>query len=141
VARSLHQQPAAPAPRGPRPAPRAGQYESQQYEPQPQRHQAVDPSSAFANNPLRLSAAAAAGIRLMQRQQGIEGVKVRVAVSTRGYQVDFTEDDPEPEVDFMYTCDGVTLLVDRDSAAMLTGVQMDLVHAPQGMGFVFRSVA
>ena len=77
----------------------------------------------------------------MQRQQGLEGVKVRVAVGTQGYEVNFTEDEPQPEVDFMYTCDGVTLLVDRDSATMLTGVQMDLVHAPQGMGFVFRSVA
>ena len=77
----------------------------------------------------------------MQRQQGLEGVKVRVAVGQQGYEVDFTEDEPEPAVDFMYICDGITLLVDRDSAALLTGVQMDLVHSPQGMGFVFRSAA
>ena len=105
-------------------------------------HDGLDPSSAaFARNPLRLTQAAAAGLRLMQRQQGLEGVKVRVAVGRQGYEVDFTEDEPEPAVDFMYICDGVTLLVDRESAAMLAGVQMDLVHSPQGMGFVFRTAA
>jgi len=98
-------------------------------------------AAAFASNPLRLTQAAAAGIKLMQRQQGLNGVKVRVAVGPKGYEVDFTQDDPQPAVDFMYMCDGVTLLVDRESAMMLIGVQMDLVHSPQGMGFVFRSAA
>lgn len=109
-----------------------------QHPPQP----ALDPAAeAFTRNPFRLTQAAAAGLRMMQRQQGLDGVKVRIAISSQGYQMDFTQDGPEPAVDFMYTCDGVTLLVDRDSATMLTGVQMDLVHSPQGMGFVFRSVA
>jgi Fe-S cluster assembly iron-binding protein IscA len=119
-------QPANPAPRpAPQPAAPTGQ----------------DRSAAFAQNPLRLTQAAAAGLRLMQRQQGLNGVKVRVSVGQKGYEVDFTEDEPQPAVDFMYICDGITLLVDRDSAALLTGVQMDLVHSPQGMGFVFRSAA
>jgi Fe-S cluster assembly iron-binding protein IscA len=109
--------------------------------PQPAARPAADRSAAFAQNPLRLTQAAAAGLRLMQRQQNLNGVKVRVAVGRTGYEVDFTEDAPKPGVDFMYVCDGITLLVDRDSAALLTGVQMDLVHSPQGMGFVFRSAA
>ena len=98
-------------------------------------------TDAFASNPLRLTQAAAAGLRHMQRQQGLQGVKVRVAVGQRGYEVDFTDDEPRPAVDFMYICDGITLLVDRDSAGLLIGVQMDLVHSPQGMGFVFRTAA
>ena len=119
--------PATSAPAAPRPAPAAANLDA--------------PAAAFARNPLRLTQAAAAGLKLMQRQQGLHRAKVRVALGQRGYDVHFTEDDPQPAVDFMYICDGVTLLVDRDSATMLTGVQMDLVHSPQGMGFVFRSVA
>jgi len=129
-------QPAYPTPApAPAPAPRPA--------PQPAASMTMgqDRSASFAQNPLRLTQAAAAGLRLMQRQQGLNGVKVRVSVGQKGYEVDFTEDEPRPAVDYMYICDGITLLVDRDSAALLTGMQMDLVHSPQGMGFVFRSAA
>ena len=96
---------------------------------------------AFANNPLRFTSTAAAVLKLMLRQQGFANGKVRVSVSGRGCQIDFTDEEPNPQQDFMYACDGVTILVDRDSASVLTGVQMDLPPSPQSMGFVFSRVA
>jgi iron-sulfur cluster insertion protein len=102
---------------------------------------AASPEEAFAHNPLRLTSTAAAVLKLMLRQQGFTTGKVRVSVSGRGCQIDFTDEEPNPQQDFMYACDGVTILVDRDSASVLTGVQMDLPPSPQSMGFVFSRVA
>jgi Fe-S cluster assembly iron-binding protein IscA len=101
----------------------------------------MSPEDAFAQNPMRLTSNAAAVLRLMLRQQGMANGKVRVTVVGRGCQLAFTEEDPDRARDFMYACDGITLLVDRDSASVLAGVQMDLPTTPQAMGFVFSRVA
>ena len=55
--------------------------------------------------------------------------------------VTFTSEPPDPRQDYMYACDGVTLLVDRDSASVLAGVTMDLPASPQAIGFIFGRVA
>lgn len=96
---------------------------------------------AFAANPMRLTPTAAAVLRLMLRQQGLAEAKVRVTVEGRGCQIAFTSEPPDPRQDYMYACDGVTLLVDRDSASVLAGVTMDLPASPQQIGFIFGRVA
>ena len=132
----------------PQPAPQAARgYDHAYGQPQGHGHAhghaqgGASAEEAFANNPLRFTSTAAAVLKLMLRQQGFANGKVRVSVSGRGCQIDFTDEEPNPQQDFMYACDGVTILVDRDSASVLTGVQMDLPPSPQSMGFVFSRVA
>jgi Fe-S cluster assembly iron-binding protein IscA len=101
----------------------------------------LDPTEAFARNPVQLTAAAAGSLRFTAQQQSMNQFKVRVSAGEGAHRLDFVSGEPNPASDFVYDSAGVTLVVDVNSARSLTGVQVDFGPSPRGIGFSFRRVA
>jgi Fe-S cluster assembly iron-binding protein IscA len=102
----------------------------------------LDPAAeAFARNPLQLTPAAIAGLRLSAKQQSMDHWKVRVSAADHGHRIDFVGSDPDPSSDFVYDSGGVTVVIDVNVARKLTGAQVDFGPSPNGVGFFFRRVA
>jgi Fe-S cluster assembly iron-binding protein IscA len=101
----------------------------------------LDPAAeAFARNPLHLTAAAVAGLKLSAKQSG-DPLKIRVSAGEVGHRLDFASGDANPNTDFVYDSLGVTVVVDMNTARNLTGAQVDFGQSPNGVGFFFRRVA
>ena len=101
----------------------------------------LDPAAeAFARNPLQLTSAAVAGLKLSAKQSG-DALKVRVSAADVGHRLDFVSGDTNPNTDFVYDSLGVTMVVDMNTARNLTGAQVDFGQSPNGVGFFFRRVA
>lgn len=67
-----------------------------------------------------------AGLRIMVQSGGCAGLQY-------GMALELTKMDEDTEID----ADGVTVLVDPQSAAFLSGVTVDYVNKLEGSGFVF----
>jgi iron-sulfur cluster assembly protein len=65
---------------------------------------------------------------------------LRVAVvgkSCRGLQYDMGWDE-QAEGDNIVSLDGLTVIVDKNSAKLMNNVEIDFITTPEGSGFAFR---
>jgi iron-sulfur cluster assembly accessory protein len=92
---------------------------------------------------LTLTPSAVERVRALLRREELgpeHGLRVRVVgggCSGYSYQLDF--DDVTREDDHVLDFDGVRVRVDRESAAMLQGLQIDFVERLHGGGFTFTN--
>ena len=135
--------PPAPAAPPPPPAPAPTVVQAPTPAPAPVRSAPrLDPAAeAFARNPLQLTAAAVAGLKLSAKQQSADAIKIRVSAADAGHRLDFISGETNPNSDFVYDSLGVTVVVDMNTARNLTGAQVDFGQSPNGVGFFFRRVA
>jgi iron-sulfur cluster insertion protein len=106
----------------------------------------TDPSTASADvAPAALidfTAAAAAKVRELIREEGNEALKLRVYIQgggCSGFQYGFEFDEQQNEDDLAVRTDEVTLLVDPLSLQYLVGAQVDYTESLHGAQFVIRN--
>lgn len=91
---------------------------------------------------LTLTASAAARVGELRRQQGDDGLMLRVAVSgggCSGFQYGFSFDDTVRDDDLTFDRDGVTVVVDEVSLDLLDGSEIDFVEELIGASFQVRN--
>jgi iron-sulfur cluster insertion protein len=91
---------------------------------------------------LGLSGAAARRIAELRRQNGNDGLMLRVAVSgggCSGFQYGFSFDDAVAEEDRIFERDGVRVVVDEVSLDLLAGAEIDYVDELIGASFQVRN--
>ena len=89
-----------------------------------------------------LSTAAAARVKELRRQQGDDGLMLRLTVSgggCSGFQYGFGFDAAVNDDDHTFDHDGVTLLVDDVSLDLLNGAEVDYVDELIGASFQVRN--
>ena len=99
---------------------------------------AVDPPPS----PIDFTAAAAAKVRELIREEGNPALKLRVYIQgggCSGFQYGFEFDEQQNEDDFAVATDEVTLLVDPLSLQYLVGAQVDYTESLHGAQFVIRN--
>ena len=92
--------------------------------------------------PLRFSAAAAARIAELVREEGNPDLKLRVYISgggCSGFQYGFSFDEQQAEDDLAVQRDGTTLVVDPLSLQYLMGAEVDYTDSLSGAQFVIRN--
>ena len=104
-----------------------------------------DHASPADDSPVQLldfTAAAAAKVRELIREEGNPALKLRVYIQgggCSGFQYGFEFDEHQNEDDFAVATDEVTLLVDPLSLQYLVGAQVDYTESLQGAQFVIRN--
>ena len=91
---------------------------------------------------LDFTAAAAAKVRELIREEGNPALKLRVYIQgggCSGFQYGFEFDEQQNEDDFAIATDEVTLLVDPLSLQYLVGAQVDYTESLHGAQFVIRN--
>ncbi len=91
---------------------------------------------------LDFTAAAAAKVRELIREEGNPSLKLRVYIQgggCSGFQYGFEFDEQQNEDDFAVATDEVTLLVDPLSLQYLVGAQVDYTESLHGAQFVIRN--
>jgi len=91
---------------------------------------------------LHLTAAAAAKVRELIRDEGNDALHLRVYIQgggCSGFQYGFEFDENRAEDDLVIERDGVRLLVDPLSLQYLTGAEVDYTENLQGAQFVIRN--
>jgi iron-sulfur cluster insertion protein len=94
------------------------------------------------DSPLRFSAAAAAKIAELVREEGNPDLKLRVYISgggCSGFQYGFSFDEQQAEDDLAVQRDGTTLVVDPLSLQYLMGAEVDYTDSLSGAQFVIRN--
>jgi iron-sulfur cluster insertion protein len=92
--------------------------------------------------PIDFTAAAAAKVRELIREEGNPALKLRVYIQgggCSGFQYGFEFDEQQNEDDFSVATDEVTLLVDPLSLQYLVGAQVDYTESLHGAQFVIRN--
>lgn len=92
--------------------------------------------------PLIFTAAAAARVQEMVREEAKPALKLRVTVSgggCSGFQYGFEFDEEQAADDFVLQRDGAVLLVDPLSLPYLQGAVVDYSESLQGAQFVIRN--
>jgi iron-sulfur cluster insertion protein len=92
--------------------------------------------------PLDFSAAAAAKVRELVREEGNPLLKLRVYIQgggCSGFQYGFEFDEQQGEDDLAIVTDDVTMLVDPLSLQYLMGAQVDYSESLHGAQFVIRN--
>jgi Fe/S biogenesis protein NfuA len=89
---------------------------------------------------VRISDAARAKILELMKNEGREGLVLRMAIAGRGpggfqYRLAFAPEAERKQADPMFDAGGFKLVVDAESAASLTGVSIDYVDSAYGSGF------
>jgi iron-sulfur cluster insertion protein len=100
------------------------------------------PSYQQLQQPLNFTAAAAAKVGELIREEGNAGLKLRVYISgggCSGFQYGFEFDENRAEDDVAVDTDGVSLLVDPLSLQYLMGAEVDYSESLQGAQFVIRN--
>ncbi len=87
--------------------------------------------------------AAAKGIEMLAREEGLESPGLRVKIigggcSGMSYRMAF-ESGPAPEGDEVFEHGGFTVFVDKKSLFFLNGSELDYVEALTGAGFRFKN--
>lgn len=93
-------------------------------------------------SPIDFTAAAAAKVRELIREEGNPALKLRVYIQgggCSGFQYGFEFDEQQNEDDFAVDTDEVTLLVDPLSLQYLVGAQVDYTESLHGSQFVIRN--
>ena len=107
--------------------------------------QTNDSAPSAADAPARLldfTAAAAAKVRELIREEGNPALKLRVYIQgggCSGFQYGFEFDEQQNEDDFAVATDEVTLLVAPLSLQYLVGAQVDYTESLHGAQFVIRN--
>ena len=92
--------------------------------------------------PLAFSAAAAAKVRELIREEGNPQLKLRVYIQgggCSGFQYGFEFDEQQGEDDMAIVTDDVTLMVDPLSLQYLMGAEVDYSESLHGAQFVIRN--
>jgi iron-sulfur cluster insertion protein len=92
--------------------------------------------------PLSLTAAAAAKVAELVRDEGNPGLKLRVYINgggCSGFQYGFSFDEQAAEDDLRVERDGTTLLVDPLSLQYLMGAEIDYAESLSGAQFTIRN--
>jgi iron-sulfur cluster insertion protein len=100
------------------------------------------PDYQSLDSPLRFSAAAAAKIAELVREEGNPDLKLRVYISgggCSGFQYGFSFDEQQAEDDLAVQRDGTTLVVDPLSLQYLMGAEVDYTDSLSGAQFVIRN--
>ncbi len=107
--------------------------------PQADPNNVADPGAAPL---IDFTAAAAAKVRELIREEGNEALKLRVYIQgggCSGFQYGFEFDEQQNEDDLALRTDDVTLLVDPLSLQYLVGAQVDYTESLHGAQFVIRN--
>jgi len=89
-----------------------------------------------------LTASAAKRVAFLIRQEGAEGLMLRVSVSgggCSGFQYGFSGDDTVNADDRTFQRDGVTAVVDETSLELLAGSEVDFVEELGGSAFQIKN--
>jgi iron-sulfur cluster insertion protein len=100
------------------------------------------PAADDAPAPIDFTAAAAAKVRELIREEGNPALKLRVYIQgggCSGFQYGFEFDDQQSEDDLALVTDEVTLVVDPLSLQYLVGAQVDYTESLHGAQFVIRN--
>ncbi len=100
------------------------------------------PATDAPPSPIDFTAAAAAKVRELIREEGNPALKLRVYIQgggCSGFQYGFEFDEQQSEDDFAIATDDVTLLVDPLSLQYLVGAQVDYTESLHGAQFVIRN--
>jgi len=100
------------------------------------------PATDAPPSPIDFTAAAAAKVRELIREEGNPALKLRVYIQgggCSGFQYGFEFDEQQSEDDFAVATDDVTLLVDPLSLQYLVGAQVDYTESLHGAQFVIRN--
>lgn len=100
------------------------------------------PAADDAPAPIDFTAAAAAKVRELIREEGNPALKLRVYIQgggCSGFQYGFEFDDQQNEDDLALVTDDVTLVVDPLSLQYLVGAQVDYTESLHGAQFVIRN--
>ena len=92
--------------------------------------------------PLRFTAAAAAKVAQLVREEGNPALKLRVYINgggCSGFQYGFSFDEQQAEDDLVVERDGTALLVDPLSLQYLMGAEIDYAESLSGAQFVIRN--
>ncbi len=92
--------------------------------------------------PIDFTAAAAAKVRELIREEGNPALKLRVYIQgggCSGFQYGFEFDEQQNEDDLAVATDDTTLLVDPLSLQYLLGAQVDYTESLHGAQFVIRN--
>jgi iron-sulfur cluster insertion protein len=92
--------------------------------------------------PLQFTAAAAAKVAQLVREEGNPQLKLRVYISgggCSGFQYGFSFDELQAEDDLAVQRDGTTLVVDPLSLQYLMGAEVDYSESLSGAQFVIRN--
>jgi iron-sulfur cluster insertion protein len=92
--------------------------------------------------PLQFTAAAAAKVAQLVREEGNPQLKLRVYISgggCSGFQYGFSFDEQQAEDDLAVQRDGTTLVVDPLSLQYLMGAEVDYSESLSGAQFVIRN--
>ncbi|HLM53033.1 MAG TPA: iron-sulfur cluster insertion protein ErpA [Pseudoxanthomonas sp.] len=103
---------------------------------------AAAPNYRSLDRPLDFTAAAAAKVRELIREEGNEALALRVYIQgggCSGFQYGFEFDENRAEDDVAIDTDQVTLLVDPLSLQYLMGSQVDYTESLHGAQFVIRN--
>ena len=102
----------------------------------------LPPAADDASAPIDFTAAAAAKVRELIREEGNPALKLRVYIQgggCSGFQYGFEFDDQQNEDDLALVTDDVTLVVDPLSLQYLVGAQVDYTESLHGAQFVIRN--
>jgi iron-sulfur cluster insertion protein len=100
------------------------------------------PTEAETAALIDFTAAAAAKVRELIREEGNEALKLRVYIQgggCSGFQYGFEFDEQQNEDDLAVRTEDVTLLVDPLSLQYLVGAQVDYTESLHGAQFVIRN--
>jgi iron-sulfur cluster insertion protein len=92
--------------------------------------------------PLQFSAAAAAKVQTLIREEGNDALNLRVYIQgggCSGFQYGFEFDENRAEDDVAIERDGVRLLIDPLSLQYLLGAEVDYTESLHGAQFVIRN--
>jgi iron-sulfur cluster insertion protein len=104
--------------------------------------QFLDAQAHGLSPPLAFSAAAAAKVRELIREEGNPQLKLRVYIQgggCSGFQYGFEFDEQQGEDDLAIVTDDVTLMVDPLSLQYLMGAVVDYSESLHGAQFVIRN--
>jgi iron-sulfur cluster insertion protein len=92
------------------------------------------------DSPVTLTEVAAAKVKEIAKEEGLEGQGLRVQVKgggCSGFQYDLFFDEKPTDMDQVVQSRGVTLFIDPLSAQYLEGTEIDYVEGLSGAGFKF----
>ena len=100
------------------------------------------PTYQQLDTPVVVTAAAAAKVRELIREEGNDALNLRVYIQgggCSGFQYGFEFDESRADDDAAVERDGVTLLIDPMSLQYLMGAEVDYTESLQGAQFVIRN--
>jgi len=103
---------------------------------------ATAPTYQQLEQPLTVTASAAAKVRELIREEGNDALNLRVYIQgggCSGFQYGFEFDESRASDDAAVERDGVTLLIDPLSLQYLLGAEVDYSESLQGAQFVIRN--